>query len=514
MLPAKEDKILIIDDDPGMLTLVQGVTGFSDSQLVSARTLSDGLQLAASRRFEVVLLDHRLPDGQGVDQLENLLHQDRMRPILYITAQSGSETAIEAIKRGAFEYISKPIDFGLLRKRISEAIEYRRLTRLPVLVDNESVSATDQDVLVGRCRAMQNVYKAIGRLAMLSTPALIEGEAGTGKEMIARAIHQHGARVDTSFRVFSSEDAALVFSPNELQSNVHKQHLIAEPMKPGTVLIEEIGDVPQNVQQRILRVLQDSSSAPEERKYERLIFSTSIPCRELVESNRLRSDLFYFLSPYIVRVPSLRDRPEDFELLIAHFMQRLAQISPIDEKSGPPRISATAIHILKGYDWPGNVAQLKSVLQSVLMESRGAVLATDTLNRALESQIDKVRVSSESFVDPSLAIMPNAMDPKLLANVLGTSIPLKSFSWDIADFVKSEAANETTSLYDNAITKLDSLLINEVLCLTQGNQAQAARMLGMTRTSLRKKILHCRIDPLQHAPPRYAEPSKPNQDEH
>ncbi len=460
----KLDRILVIDDDPSMVTIIQSLVDMSARNIVAALTLRDGLKLASEQRFDVILLDHRLPDGDGLEHIDGLMSQDRLRPVLYITAQSGSGTAIEAIKRGAFDYLSKPFDFALLKRRLAEAIEYRKLTRIPVLVDTLNGAASESDVLVGRCRAMQEVYKSIGRLAALSGPVLIEGEVGTGKEMIARTIHDHGVRKGKTFTKLSTGDFSELAIQQELFGNESNEqitdHCLLRKCEGGTLLIEEMDGLSLPLQSRLLKFLQQSSIDLS------IIFSTSTSSRELVQRGRLRSELFYFLSPYAIRVPALRERIDDFELLVAHFMQTLLRVSSAGPSEGPPRVSQGAMDLLKANDWPGNVAQLKSVLQSVLLESRGAVLATDALLRSLNI----------GDLAPIVEDTPSCTTSSF------------EHSWNLSTFVSEQIEKGTANLYETAILKLDQQIIMMVLQHTQGNQAQASRLLGMTRTSLRRKI--------------------------
>ena len=364
-------RLLVVDDDPGMHTLVYDLVDTKSTSVLSAMTLAEGLRIASLQRIDVILLDHLLPDGEGIDRIADFIANDRLRPILYVTAQAGSKTAIEAIKRGAFEFLSKPIDFKLLRQRIAEAVEYRRLTRLPVLVDSASSKEAESDILVGRCRSMQEVYKSIGRLSTLRTPILIEGEVGTGKEMIARAIHQNGSNASGPFRKISSKE----FEDAEFQTELFG-------CGGGTLMVYDIDHWSVATQSRLLRFLQ-SHSIDGVSADTRIILATSFKVRDLVQSGKLRNDFFYFLSPYVIHVPALRERQEDLELLVSHFMQRIAHVSSTQKEQGPPRVSNTALQLLKDYDWPGNIAELKSVLQGVLTESHGAILATDSLMRFL-----------------------------------------------------------------------------------------------------------------------------------
>jgi len=298
---------------------------------------------------------------------------------------------------------------------------------------------------------------------------LIEGEVGTGKEMIARTIHDHGSRKGKAFTKLSTGDYSDLAIQQELFGNDARDPIgetcLLKKSEGGTLLIEEISGLSLPLQSRLLRFLQQRDIDMS------IIFSTSTSSRELVQRGSLRSELFYFLSPYAIRVPALRDRTDDFELLVAHFMQRLLQVSAASQNEGPPRVSHGAIDLLKAHDWPGNVAQLKSVLQSVLLESKGAVLATDTLHRSLNTGKPKLNNDDATPHKPT----PNES------------------KWNLTSFVSEQLEKGTDALYESVIQRLDQQLVIMVLQHTQGNQAQASRLLGMTRTSLRRKIASSNI---------------------
>ncbi len=492
---ADRSRLLIVDDDLGMHTLVRDLFADESMNVLSATTLAEGLKLASQQRIDVVLLDHLLPDGQGIDHIAEFIAHDRLLPILYITAQAGSKTAIEAIKRGAFEYLSKPIDFKLLLQRVSEAIEYRHLTRLPVLVDIASNKESESDVLVGRCRGMQEVYKSIGRLSSLRSPIFIEGEIGTGKEMIARAIHQNGSHASGGFRKISCNEFEDSPMQIELFGGIHSNTLAPEELptdRPsakrvpalldcsgGTLMIDDIGNLSVAGQSRLLRFFQ-SNSIDGISADTRVILATSLPIRELVQSGRIRNDLFYFLSPFVIRVPALRDRREDLELLVSHFIHRIAHVSSAQQGQGPPRVSSAALQLLKEYDWPGNIAELKSVLQGVLTESRGAILATDALRRFLQA--------SSSTDSRSDAKLTNSQSTPVAVQATSTHKFEFGQAWDLKAFVDAQVALGTERLYEQAVERLDSQLLKLVLQHTNGNRAKAAKLLGITRTSLRRKM--------------------------
>ena len=212
----------------------------------------------------------------------------------------------------------------------------------------------------------------------------------------------------------------------------------------------------------------------------RVILAISFKIQDLVQSGRLTHDLYYFLSPFVIRVPALRERQEDLELLVSHFMQRLARVSSVQQSHGPPRVSIAALQLLKAYDWPGNIAELKSVLQGVLTESRGVVLASDALKRFLD-----VRHTTMETPDPTqsnLEIADHSID----------KLPVHQHrfrkTWDLQAFVDSQIAIGTEQLYEQTVALLDEQLLSLVMKHTKNNRVKAAKLLGITRTSLRRKM--------------------------
>ena len=244
-------------------------------------------------------------------------------------------------------------------------------------------------------------------------------------------------------------------------------------------MIDDIDNWSVATQSRLLRFLQ-SHSIDGVSADTRIILATSFKVRDLVQSGKLRNDLFYFLSPYVIRVPALRERQEDLELLVSHFMQRIAHVSSTQKEQGPPRVSNPALQLLKDYDWPGNIAELKSGLQGVLTESRGAVLATDSLMRFL----DVGRTTGFGFDSKELnsktapvAVQETSIDKSELGK-----------TWDLKAFVDQQVTLGTERLYEQAIALLDEKLLHLIMQHTNGNRVRAAKLLGITRTSLRRKM--------------------------
>ncbi len=472
----RRQRLLVIDDDPSISIIARDLFAPDPIDVLTAETGEAGIRLVQDRRPDVVLLDHYLPDTNGQEVFQQIRQCDPRLPIIWITARGTSETAIEATKYGAFDFLTKPIDFDRLRQQVHQAITSRQLMLVPVEIADPAAApkGSEIDVLIGRSAAMQEVYKAIGRIASNDVPALLVGEPGTGKQLVARAIYQHGKRADKTFiRVHCGD-----FPPGQLEKHLFGEHLAGgeirrgkiEQALGGTLLLEELSAIEPAVQSRLIRLVR-------EQKMERvgsddtlaadvaLLFTTQHDPEALVRSQRMRSDFFYLLSTFLVRIPPLRERREDLPLLIEHFIHRSANIQR-SFGSGVVRVSHDALRLIQTYDWPGNVAELQSVLRRALMDTKGTVLASDYLRRALKN----VR---EERNPPAAPAVP---------------APSIEATTDWAQFVAQRIASDATELYADAMAEMERHVLRELLAHTCGNQAHAARILGITRTSLRKKI--------------------------
>ncbi|QGJ70288.1 DNA-binding response regulator [Planctomycetales bacterium 10988] len=479
----RKHRILVVDDDPLITLMVRDLLSSQSFEIISAANGQEGLRFVKERRPDVVLLDYMLPDLEGLEVLKQIRVKDARLPVLFITAQGTSDMAIEAMKLCAFDFLPKPLNLDRLEHQISQAIENRRLMRVPVelpcnLTENKQIG----DQLVGNCAAMQEVYKAIGRVALQDVPILLYGETGTGKELVARAIYQHGHRAENLFLKVSCAD----FSGPWLESELFGHEAGAFPGATeqrvgrfeqcgnGTLLIEEISTLSFSLQSKLLRVIRD-------RKFERaggttsiqtganVILTTSEAPEELVASDVLREDLYYALSGFILRLPPLRDRTEDLPLLIEHFVNRFSNIG---RSYGPEvaRVSPEAMEMLLEYSWPGNVAELQSVLKRALIETKGVILLSDYLKNALQEGIE----DSSLYHGEANAGSEPPQSSRYLTN------------WQ--SFVEPRIQAETDTLYADALSEMENHLLSLILIQTKGNQAQAARLLGITRASLRKKI--------------------------
>jgi len=459
-------RVMIVDDDPLVRKVFETGIGERGYTVSSAPDGITALELVRRESPDVVVLDNVLPDLSGLEVLRRIREFDSHLPVILITAQGTSLTAIEAMKSCAFDYLPKPVDLGRLESQISRAVEARRLMRVPVVPAGGSPDDSGGDVLIGRSPAMQDVFKAIGRVALEDVPILIEGEPGTGKELTARAIYHHGPRAGGPFFVVNCAD----FDPAALdvelfgfedEAGAGRRTGRVEQCRGGVLLLEEVGRLSPPAQSRLLRLLRD-------REFERVngretlsadlqvIVSTTGRLESLVDQGRFRTDLYYHLVSFRISLPPLRKREEDIPLLVEHFVKQFSGIGR-SLSAAPIRISDEALQMLSRHAWPGNLDELRSVLRRSLVETKGTVVASDFLLSAL---------GGEPAVDAGRA--------------LGVT------NWRM--FAEARASEGSQHLYADAVEEMERNLLRQVLDATGGNQARAARILGITRGNLRKKI--------------------------
>ncbi len=470
----RQPRVVVIDDDPLLLKLVKGVLDPERFTIATAETGRSGVELVKQIRPDVVVLDNLLPDLDGLLVLQQIRQLDGQLPILFITAQQSSQTAIEAMKRGAFDYLSKPLDLEKLEEQVEHAVEARRLMRVPVVLgDADPAQDLAGDSLIGRCEAMQEVYKAIGRITQQDVPVLISGEPGTGKELVARAIYQNGSRASAPFQIVKCADFASPWLESELFGHeegafvgaVGKRIGRFEQCANGLVVLEEIGQTSPALQSKLFRLLSSQEfervgGTDTIRAHVGIIATTSQQLERLMEQGQFRADLYYLLSSFTIFLPPLRDRVADLPLLVDHFVKKISHISR-SFGGEVVRVSSEALSLLTQYRWPGNLDEMQSVLRRALIETKGAVLASDFLTRTLT--------------------LPLAESPHL------AQLPRGSMT-DWQQFCSQRLAAGTEELYAQAVTEMEMHLLERVLAATSGNQARAAKILGITRGNLRKKI--------------------------
>jgi DNA-binding NtrC family response regulator len=461
-------RVLLIDDDP--LVQRMGVRLFAepDYLCITATTAAEALAQLSQLKPDVVILDNALPDRSGLDVLQQLNAYDRRLPVLFITAAGNSGNTIEAMKRGAFDYLTKPLDLDQLTTQVQRALQARRLMLAPVEMSTERDPLEAGNVLVGKSEAMHEVYKAVGRVAVQDIPVLIAGEPGTGKELIARLVYENGPRATGPFLSVKCSDFTSPWLDSELFG--HEQGAFTgaaqirigkvEQCQGGVLLLKDVGDLPLATQSKLIELLR-------ERRFHRLggneplhceatiLATTSEDLGAAVAAGRFQADLFYALGAFTISVPPLRQRRDDIALLVDHFVRRFTRIARTFSGS-VPRVSDEALALLTQYDWPGNIDELQSILKRALIEGLGTVLATDSL-RALLRQ--------------SPAAAPPNSDTTLWRGLIDQQFEAGS--------------NE---LYERAILEMEQRVLPLVMQRAGGSQVKAAKALGMTRGSLRKKL--------------------------
>jgi two-component system nitrogen regulation response regulator GlnG len=461
--------LLAVDDEPNVLYSIEKSFRSDTLDVVPAQTGRQGLDLVQRRRPDVVILDLRLPDMSGLEVFDRIRQIDPRLPVVIITAYAETDTAIEAMKRGALEYLLKPVDFLQLREVVQRALELSRFRHVPPVFDGAGPNEAAERI-VGRSAAMQEVYKAIGRVAPLHVTVLVTGESGTGKELVARALYHHSARAEGPFLVINC--AAIPETLLESELFGHEQGAFTgadrrrigkfEQAHGGTLFLDEIGDMSPATQAKVLRVLQEQRFARvggEEtiQTDVRLLAATNKDLDREVKAGRFRGDLYYRLTGFNIYLPPLRERRDDIPLLTEHFLRLFGRSLGRTIRSVTPE----AQQRLNAYDWPGNVRQLQSVLKYALIQAAGEVLALDCLPEDL-------RLTSSALPPPQPAQEAGQLD--------------------LAAFTAGLLRAGEADIYRRVCLEMDRVVLDTVLRHVKGNQLRASELLGISRTTLRAKL--------------------------
>src|SRR4051795_5958739 len=378
-------KLLLIDDDPDLLPdQMRQVFPAPAHRVEIAPTGREGLERARNGRPDVILLDLRLPDQSGLDVLRQLRDIDARIPVVLVTVVRSADSAIEAMRQGAYDYLLKPLDLQKLDRVIGEALKVARLMREPaVVVGTPPDDDQAGEAIVGSCPAMQEVYKAIGRVADQTFPVLITGESGTGKELVARAIYQHGPRAKAPFLALNCAAIPETLLESELFGHEKGAFTGAdrrrigkfEQCNGGTLFLDEIGDMPPAIQAKMLRLLQEQAfervgGNETIRTDVRLIAATHRDLKAWSVEGKFRPDLYYRLSVFTIHLPPLRERGDDLPLLVRYYLRRFSR----ELGREVSEIAPEALERLRSSSWPGNVRELQSVLKQALLQASGSVL--------------------------------------------------------------------------------------------------------------------------------------------
>jgi two-component system nitrogen regulation response regulator GlnG len=496
------DLLLVSDGDLPTLECFRVLFKKTEATLTRARTAAEALCLFAQKQPDVAIVDLRLPDQSGLEVLRQFHDLKPEVPVILMTSHGTTETVIEAIRLGAYDYILKPLDPEPLKRLIQGAVEMSQLMQVPATVADAEPTNGSEDILVGESPEMQEVYKDIGRVAPRNVTVLILGESGTGKELVARAIYHHSSRQDRPF--FAMNCAAIPETLLESELFGHEKGSFTgadrrrigkfEQCNSGTLFLDEIGDMTPLTQTKVLRVLQDGQlervGGNETIKTDvRIIAATNCELGKLIEEGRFRQDLYYRLNVYSIRLPPLRERPGDLPFLVQHFVRRFSR----ELGKEVNRVTREALRLLQCYSWPGNVRELQSVLKQAMLHATGTVVAPSCIpapvlaDAALRksgvacSNRRSVRPTSPACCGTSsleCAEAPGALE--LTSNQSGC--------FDPEAFLRQRLSPDARDLYAEFHRELDRRLLARVLEYTGGNQLKGALLLGISRRTLRQKL--------------------------
>lgn len=465
-------EILIVDDDAQLRQSFERLLTREGHRVRTASSGEAALALVQEASPDLVIMDVRLPGMDGLQTFQALREMDRKLPVIIMTAYGTTETAIQATKLGAFDYVLKPFEIPAILELMEQALSAGRFMRSRVEVDAQPETAPC-DALIGRSQAMQEVYKAIGRVAPTDATVLIRGESGTGKELVARAVYQYSERADGPFLVINCvaipetllESELFGYEKGAFTGAVSRRVGKIEQAHRGTLFLDEIGDMPFSIQAKILRLLQ-------ERSIERLggrkpipvdvriIAATNRDLERAVAEGRFREDLYYRLKVVTLTLPPLRDRHGDVPMLADYFLARFAR----EMNMVNPGLTRDAAELLSHFPWPGNVRELANTLQKALIFNRGCPLDREDVLRAI-GQGERT-APSRSHGEGSIGEDQTLRD------------------W-IRERIRSSSEE---NLFEQLIDELGALVIREALDFTGGNRTRASKLLGISRPTLIARI--------------------------
>lgn len=466
-------KLLIVDDEPLICQSFAWVFAKGDVQVVSAGTVRDGWLRFEEDRPDVVVMDYQLPDGTGLELFDRIRVADPKRPVIFLTARGTSETAIEAMKRGAFDYLDKPFDLTQMTTLLQRAIDSSKK-------GSDQPSNTDSfrtEMIIGRSPLIQAVCKQIGRVAPLGVTVLILGESGTGKELVAQAIHQHSRRAHKPFLAINC--AAIPDGLVESELFGHEAGAFTgatsarigrfEQADGGTIFLDEIGDMPPAVQAKVLRFLQDQTFERVGGRQAittqvRVLAATNQDLDKQIAAGTFRRDLYYRLKEITIQLPPLRERTEDISDLANHFLVQFKRDARLDIEG----FSAEVLDAFRKYSWPGNVRELRGAVREAAIRTRGHVVLVEFL--------------APGLLDGSL---DSAASPK------GTD---DAPHVDLTALIEGMLQSSDNELYQRTIKIVERELIIRVLRHTRGHLGQACERLGIDRKTLRNKLTELKIN--------------------
>lgn len=462
--------ILIIDDDDQLRTSFVRLLTEENYKVGSAASGEAGLRIIEAGLPDLAIIDMRLPGMSGMETFQAIHAIEPKLPVIIMTAYGTTETAIEATKMGAFDYILKPFDIPAMLQTIQKGLEAGRFMRSRVKMNAppDDPDDTGQDAIVGRSAAMQEVYKVIGRVAATDATVFIRGESGTGKELVARALYHHSYRSNKPFLAINCvaipetllESELFGYEKGAFTGASHRRIGKVEQAHGGTIFLDEIGDMPLNLQSKILRLVQEKSierlggrdTVPTD---VRIIAATNRNLEAAISAGQFREDLYYRLKVVTIWLPPLRDRMDDIADLVNYFLLKFSS----EEGKENPGISPAAVDNLLAYHWPGNIRELSNIIRKTLIFNRGTPISAEEIGQAIN---ERGQADSESRRDV------NDMLVRYVRSLL--------------------QGKPKENLFETCMDQFAGLIVREALNMTGGNRSLAAKLLGLSRPTLHSKI--------------------------
>jgi two-component system nitrogen regulation response regulator GlnG len=466
-------KILVVDDEKNICWVLKRLLTQKGYLVDEAYTGKQAIEKMDKGSYNLIFLDIIMPDIMGFEILDRINLNANHPPVIVMTAQSTMKNAVEAMKRGAYEYITKPFDIAMVEDvtgKALEAFEKSRKSQAGPADKKQKGVVEEEYAMIGKSNIMNEIFKIIGKVADSDASVLIQGERGTGKELVARAIHSSSNRADKPFisincaaipmellesELFGHEKGAFTGAIDRKIGNFEQAHL-------GTLFLDEIGDMSTYLQAKILRAIEEKEivsvgSAKSIKVDVRIVAATNQDLLDLIKNKMFRADLYDRLNHVPIFLPSLKERLEDVPHLIKHFLGKFSK-----EMGAKKSVTEEAVNFLKFHNWPGNVRELQNTVRRAYLISPNNILdKKDFMFLAKTEKKEEMikELSLEEIID-----------------------------WKLEEFMRILQSGEMEEVYDFVISQVEKPLIRKILNMTNGNQIKAAKILGMNRNTLRKKV--------------------------
>ncbi len=452
--------ILIVDDDEAIRISLKIFLEKNNYIVETSSSAKEAIESVHAKEFHAILSDIQMPDMDGLELLEKV--KDTGIPLILMTAYGSSDTAIEAMRQGAYDYLLKPHNLDELLAILKKATQS---SKAQALAGTELATlTTESKKLLGSSRPMQLIYKEIGKIAHTTISVLIQGETGTGKEIVAKAIYYNSDRNKSPFVAINCASISHSLLESELFgyekgafTGANRTHMgCFEQANKGTLFLDEIGEIPETTQVKLLRVLQEKAIRRIGGKKEipldvRIICATNINLEEAVEKGKFREDFYYRINQSIINMPPLRNRGDDIEILFMFFLRKYAS----EMNKAVPYVPEESILFILNHNWPGNVRELENLARRCTASLRGNLLDKNSLQENLSTKKSLLEDNIDTY---------------------------------LSNLVQQAYSGEIENLMDHVINDIEQKLLPKILEITKGNQSETAKILGISRPTLQKKI--------------------------